>query len=376
VSAVRTDDDVRGRHGRAEPDPVVHRVLAPSASLVLAMQAVRGYPCVSLLANTAAGESMSARDERRLRVLADRALDRLDDQGLPGHGSALARTLTSLIDVAAASRTGTAVAVLGSQAASRVVTLRVPVVERQVVDHTFATRDLVRSLHRTPRHVVLVLESDRARLLDNVGGELRPAATSAFPVHSPVDLSARSREEERHAFLTLVDRRLGLFRRLHPCPLIVLGHPGVVGDYLRVSENAQRLAGVLRTHQVPTSVDHLQERTMWLIASYLASREREALALLESRASSGQVASGVHAAWLAARRERPEMLAVEPGLLLPARLSPDGDTLTLVDAVGDPDVVDDIVDELIELVLARGGWVAFVEDGHLADHGGVALTLR
>ncbi|MFR9801781.1 hypothetical protein ACL02T_05665 [Pseudonocardia sp. RS010] len=35
--------------------------------------------------------------------------------------------------------------------------LPVEVTDRCIIDPTFATRDLVRALHRTPRHVVLLL---------------------------------------------------------------------------------------------------------------------------------------------------------------------------------------------------------------------------
>lgn len=357
-------------------DGVLGQVLTPTASLVLAMQSVRGYPCVSVLVDTTPGEAMTGRDVRRLRDLADHALDRLEQAGHAGRGSRLADTLAVLVETATSARTGRAVAVLASRAVGRVVRLGIPVVERAVVDHTFATRDLVRSLHRTPRHLVLVLEPHRARLLDGGGGELRPAATGGFPTTSLLDLTRRDREEDRHEFLDQVDRRLGLFRTLHPCPLVVLGHPRVVDDYLRLARHAGRLAGAIRSDDVPTSLAGLQARIQWVMAAYLASREREALDLLASRSATSRTASGIHAAWAAARRERPEMLAVEPSLLLPARLHPDGDTLTLADQVGDPDVVDDVVDELIELVLARGGWVAFIDDGLLADHGGVALTLR
>lgn len=380
-------------HGGSEPDPtrrptarltidrslaevVLPRVLAPSPSLVLSLQTVRGYPCVSLLANTTPGETMTDTDVRRLRAMSEHALGRLDQAGHAGHGSAMAATLSDLVTAASTARTGVATAILASRAIGRVVRLAIPVAERTVVDHTFATRDLVRTLHRTPRHLILVLESHRARLLDGGAGELRPAATGAFPLHSQTDLTQRSGEEDRHTFLDLVDRRLGLFRTLHPCPLVVMGHPRVVADYLRLARHADRLAGVLRSTDVPTSVRGLQSRIKPVIVAYLASRQREALHLLESRAASAQVVSGIHAAWAEARRGQPEMLAVEPGLMLPARLDTDGETLTLTEQLGDPEVVDDIVDELIELVLARGGWVAFIEDGLLAHHDGIALTLR
>ena len=41
-----------------------------------------------------------------------------------------------------------------------------------------------------------------------------------------------------------------------------------------------------------------------------------------------------------------------------------------------PDVIDDAVDELIEIVLAKGGRVIFVDNGALAIHQRVALILR
>ena len=86
--------------------------------------------------------------------------------------------------------------------------------------------------------------------------------------------------------------------------------------------------------------------------------------------------TGVPAAWLAARHERPEMLAVEESLFYPATISDDGDFLSPADAVGADGVIDDAVDELIELALQRGAWVALTEDGALAGYDRVALTVR
>jgi len=39
-------------------------------------------------------------------------------------------------------------------------------------------------------------------------------------------------------------------------------------------------------------------------------------------------------------------------------------------------VIDDAVDEAIEMTIAKGGNVEFVEDGALAMHGRIALILR
>ena len=38
--------------------------------------------------------------------------------------------------------------------------------------------------------------------------------------------------------------------------------------------------------------------------------------------------------------------------------------------------IDDVVDELIEIVLSRGGWIALLPSGHLPEGTHLALTLR
>lgn len=76
-----------------------------------------------------------------------------------------------------------------------------------------------------------------------------------------------------------------------------------------------------------------------------------------------------------AGRSQGELLAVEEGFYYPARVSQDGERLTAATDVEHPEVVDDAVDEIIEIVLAGGGWVALVGDGRLRGRGRIALTL-
>ena len=124
----------------------------------------------------------------------------------------------------------------------------------------------------------------------------------------------------------------------------------------------------------PTS--DLVARIRPVLTDYLHSRQQEALDLLDRRTGAKRTVSGIESAWLAAQAERPEMLAVEEGYFFPARLDDGGGLLTAASDVDHPEVIDDAVDELIEMVLRRGGWVAVVDDGRLAGHDRVALTLR
>lgn len=279
--------------------------------------------------------------------------------------------------------------VVALQAVQAYPAVSVQVRDRTVIDPTFATRDLVRSLHRTPRHVVLVLTGKEARLFDGTGGTLLPTVGAAFPLRRPVRDRRRERggrdragRAERTAdphldrFLRTVDQALGAYLSLHPAPLVLVGASRVVARFRAVSRNTARLAGSLTGNHARTPLPALTRLVRPVLESYLRSRQDEALALLDRRTGAGRAVSGMRAVWLAARVERPEMLVVEQDLFYPARLSADGDLLTRAYDVDHPDVIDDAVDEVIETVLRRGGWVALAEDGALADRDRIALTTR
>ena len=355
----------------------VRRPAPPTAQQVVLLQSVRSYPCVTLLLNTAPARTMTASDEGRLRALLASAAQRLRAEGADRDGTVVAAA-EQLVDEAVASPTGTALAVFASGGMALTVPLPVEVRERVVVDPTFATRDLVRALHRTPRHLVLVLSSRDARLFEGSGDDLRPVHGTAFPM---LDTTGRDEHPSRdgrtaEAFLRTVDRALGTYLQLHPAPLVLAGPSRVLSTFSGLSRNLGRLAGQIPANVVHQPLAELAARTRPVLERYLHSRQQEALELLERRTGSARAVSGMSSAWLAARTERPEMLAVEQGLFFPARLSGDGDLLLPATDVEHPDVLDDAVDELIELVLDRGGWVALVDDGALEAHGGVALTVR
>jgi hypothetical protein len=178
------------------------------------------------------------------------------------------------------------------------------------------------------------------------------------------------------AVLRGVDLSLGAYLRLHPAPVVIVGPQTVVTTFRTHSRSLDRLAGCVYGGFDDASLGEIARRTSPVLGRYLASREQAALDLLEQRRAEHRTAEGISATWLAARVQRPEMLVVEESFRYPARLSADGDQVTPAGDFEAPDVIDDLVDELIETVLTRGGWVALAQDGRLADRGRVALTLR
>lgn len=365
----------------------------PAPSQVTRLQAEQGYPCVSLLMTTTPASRMVRDDVARLRELVTQATRRLKSEPLPGLQDLLLDELRRLTGHAAAGPTAAGIAIYASATTAEIVHLPIAVPDRVVIDPTFATRDLVRALHRAPRHVVLVLSTTEARLFIGVADTLQPALRSHFPLtvsslRSATDRHTTSRqgrpdgsrpglrEADTAAFLRVVDQALGTHLRLHPAPLILVGPERLLATFRGLSRNLTRLAGSITGSHATAPLPELVHRTRPVLDAYLHSRQEEALQLLERRANTRRVATGIAAAWLAAKRERPEMLAVEDTLVQPARLSTDGDLLIPAEDAESPDVLDDAVDELIELVLHRGGWIALVQDGALAHHDRIALTLR
>jgi hypothetical protein len=365
---------VPAQHAVTEDSP--SRLIAPAhkPGLVELLQTATGYPCVSVLMTTTPAARLDGAQAAQLRSMCEQALRRLHAEHLLGARTVIGRRLSELVDVLEDSPAGAALGLYASSAMAQAVQLTLPVVDRVVVDPSFATRDIVRSLHRTPRHLVLALAPGRADLLEGVAGSLATASASGFPLLDHATATDRAHPGETE-FLRRGDRLFASYFAAHPAPVVLLGTQPAVTRFYAVSRHLGRLAGVVTTEDGLISPEVLQ-RIREVLDGYLHSRQREALELVRRRAEENHLVSGIARAWVAARHERPEMLIVDDGLYYPARLLAGGDVLEPASDVEHPEVLDDAVDELIELVLDRGGWVALAEPGTLSSHEQVALTLR
>jgi hypothetical protein len=155
----------------------------PASAQITALQQVREYPTISLLLSTKPRPPRSpAADALRLDALAAEAVQRLRSELRPAAAAPAIGRLQTLIDQAHRGPAGHGLAVYASAGSQALIRLPMGVRDRAVVGPTFATRDLIRALHRTPRHLVLTLNAGHARLLGAAADTLLPAATSAFPM--------------------------------------------------------------------------------------------------------------------------------------------------------------------------------------------------
>lgn len=352
----------------------------PTAADVARLAAERHPMCVSLLMATTPREVMPPSDRATLRALTLDALRRLDEE--PDLRAA-AQTRAALAATIARAQTGPTdrgLAIMASPQGTHLLHLRVAPRDRVVLDPTFATRDLVRSAAEDPAFLTLVIDGRAARLLHYGQRYTRPILGHDFPMlrpvegpRAPIGTSARARQEHIRAFHKEVDSRLA--RRIDEfgLPVVLVTSERTAAEFLSLAPS-RRIAGVVRTGHANMPMADLEQVARAALAEHIRDRAAAALDTVAVRLAHGRAVAGLEAAWQAIDHADPDLLVVEHTHEAAARLSDQG--LHLVEDPEEIGVLDDAVDELIEVALARGAEVVTVPDGALARHGRLVLSLR
>jgi hypothetical protein len=350
------------------------------------------YPSVSILMPTHRAQPEMQQDPLRLKNLIEDARRRLADEVGKRPSWPLLDRLEAMREEVDWRFNQDGLALFASDDFTGWYRLPFPVEARVAVDRTFDTRDIVYALHRMPRYRVLALAERPTRLFEGTGVDLEEVRDGApFPVvrkgprglthgpDAPQMRKSRVRVTHQDAFFTEVDQALVAATEHDRLPLVVIGTERSLANFERVSANladvAVRIAGSHDDASVATIAGlawpRLQE---WLHAQRQAAIEQVGEALGARR-----LASGIDDAWNAARGGQGARLVVEEEYRQPAILHRDTGHLELIhdrEAMPQPLHLDDAIDELIEMVLDKGGEVVFVDEGALAEHARVALMLR
>lgn len=349
------------------------------------LQKPREYPAVSLLSPLQRHRPGNGDDPIRLRDLVDRVRRRLDAELGARESTPVIRRLEEGVAAIDLRNPSDGVAVFVTPAETHVLALPFTVPERVVVDSTFETRDLARGLARSPRYRVLALAEKPTRLFEGTHSTLSEIRTGGFPMFvegargEPLEsggyVTHASRTEEQHRqFFRRVDRALAELAGTEPLPIVVAGPERDLAYFDDVTEHGDWIVGRLVGSHAVTAPDRLAHLADPVVDEYLAGQRARIVLELVEAVGSARAIVGIKPVWERAVEGRGRVLVVEEDFEYPARivdggLEPAGD----VDA---PEVVDDAVDELVEIVLGEGGEVVFVEPGGLGEHGPVALLLR
>lgn len=348
------------------------------------LQSLIKIPALSILLPTHRTSPDNKQDPIRIKNLVDEAKKRLTTEFSSRELEALFKRLDLLASEINYRYTLDGLALYVSHDFAKLYYLPFTVPERVVIDQTFATRDLVYGLHRMQRYWVLLLSQASTRLIAGTGETLEEVQDANFPMQmsgpgatAPLPYHADSSylDEMHRQFFRQVDRTFGLYTQDDSLPLIVGGVDRQVSFFQEVSEQSQSIVGALSGNFDRATLSELAPDVWSIVQSVRKAHQANALEALDSAMNTRSVVSTIEEAWRLANQGRGKLLLVEKNYHVPAILTKDGG-LELVDQVGGTDIMDDAVDEVIEAVLAKGGNIALMDDGTLANHQQIALTLR
>jgi hypothetical protein len=331
--------------------------------------------CISILINTTPGRRLSQVDRQQLQAHARDVFRRLELEPDQRRAAVLTSRLQAAVEQASAAPADTALALFVADAVTHLFHLPVDVEDRVVIDPTFATRDVVRTVQSNPKFLLLHMDHRAANLFYYNQKYLQPQLSSHFPALREGRVRAGRDPERQRGFLRSVDAGLSSHLADRNLPVVLVGGDRVLGEFLRLTRNGARVAGIATGIFSRPPLTELERIGRTAIADHVADLAAAAQDTLQARLRSEHAVTGLLGCWHAAATGTPELLVVEQRFAMPARPVADGRYVEPVADGEHPEVLDDAVDDLIEKVLTTGGFVSVVPDGSLQEHGRVAMTL-
>lgn len=360
-------------------------LLATTAEHLKRLQTTTGDPLVSLVCSTSPDLQVTDLEMARLESLVERARERLELEMSSSEAQSFVLPARDAIAKLRGSRTGHGIAVFSDGKSAQAFRILTKVDDRVVVDPTFATRDLARSLAENPPYRCLVLGQETARLLVGDGDRVHEVTGGLFPMidrradergvdHRVTSLRAHGMHKRDQHLAAAFLRRVATALAAHPSshlPLFVVVAKSLAGT-LR-STTALHPAGVVVGTHEKTSAGRLQSIIRPSIDEHLLALADAAYERLQTASRSRRAAFGVQHVWTAARRSKIETLLVEESFRFPAWTTLGERHLVRAFTTEAPEVIDDAVDEIIEMVQQSGGRVCFVAPGRLGSDGVAAV---
>lgn len=351
---------------------------------IVALSQYQNSICVSLIARTHRSAPENSKDQVVVKNLLNQARERLLEVGSSREVEPILERISTLIDEVDWNHTEEGLLLFASDDFSLATQVPYPVRSRVVIDETFATRDLLFTLNRSPHYRVLVLSEKPTRLYEAFRDQVFEVKSGGFPLeHAGPGGSAslpnptyrnlsRYRDDKHREFFRQVDRRLASIQAAQPLPLVVMGVDRYLAFFRETSQHMKWVVGTVEGSYDWKSEAQISSLAWPVMERHLDSMCLQRLGELEAAVSANRYASTVDKVWRAAREGRVATLLVEEDYHFSAGVDENG---YLVEE-GAVMTMEDAVDELAELVIQRGGDVVFLPNSTLEAHQRIAAILR
>lgn len=366
--------------------------------LLVELQAQSGDPSISMtLPVYYSSPTDLAQTEVRLKNLLSQTEELLLKNREAREIAPLMSRLHALADSVDTHRRAGGIAIFANPDFGRVMYLATPLEERVIIDHNFATREIVRALLTSPRYRVLSLTEESAQLYEGRRDRLHAVENGHFPMTRGiegvetvltstygVEVSELQKAQQRD-FAERVEDSLKEISDHDPLPLALVGVERTLAsfDAATAGQTDEKFNVIARMHgnYEKVGIAELEGKLWPLVQSNLNGARERAKERLEESVGLERAAFGLAKVWEHANTGRIDTLLVERDYHETARIVEDDMPFgTLKTGVEDDNkaskTLPDAVDEIVEIVMKNSGDVVFVDPNELIEPGHIAAILR
>jgi hypothetical protein len=352
-------------------------------SVLKEIKDVLDYPSVTILLKTHRSHPENKKDSTKLRNLLKEAENRLLEEFNKREVGAVLENLKKYEDGFDHNLNLDSLVIFVNKDIANHVRLPIEVESRVIIDQNFATRDLVRALHKSEHYYILRLNLNNVQLFEAFADRpVKEVVGNGFPIENNLyntDTLKRSMGEKQdnmsREFFNRVDKTFQDFYKSHPAGLVITGADRNIAFYKEICDNDRMIMGEIKKNLDNLSTYEMVKEAWPVALDYIKQSKSEALDLLGSAVGQNKFASDLTDIWKMVNQGRGDVLLVENDFFQPAIIQQDG-SLKLAEDQNEPGVIDDIIDELMEVHLSMGGRVVFMDPGQLDNHQKIALILR
>ncbi|HLV14205.1 MAG TPA: hypothetical protein VKY41_03415 [Xanthomarina sp.] len=346
---------------------------------------IRSENCISIIMNTHRTKPDYLKDPLQLKNLIKDAENRLMADTDKKTAQNLINKIKELAEQIDHSRNIESLVLFVNEQVADYTRLPIKVVDRVVIDETFATRDLIRAMHTEANYYVLVLSQEKVRLIEASNDKVVKEFGTPFPMEnnqsfsrsSPETSIASRRSSLLAEFFNQVDKEVNILRQHNPLPVFICSMEENHSEYLKIADQPSSFFDFYLNKNQIAEKDHAIVKEAWkLVEAKLVKQNILRKSELDKAVSENKFLSDTNEIYKAIKEGRIQTLFIEQGLFQPAIIENEEIIYVTSDQRTDTDVIDDIYDELIELQMSYGGDVVFLPKDDLRQFNGFGAITR
>ena len=334
--------------------------------------------CVTILLNTHRNSPQSKKDEIVLKDLVTETENRLKEECGDKTSEIISQKLQELASNIDARYNFESLALFVNRDIAEFIRMPVKVENRVVIGNSFATRELIRMLHKEVNYYVLVLSREKARLIEAVGNKEIEEIHNGFPMENSYTIAGEGKLFKRETSLVLeffgnVNNQLDDVQHEKRLPVFICTDESNYSDYLKAANQKENISGLIEGNRDNEDPHNIVEAVWPTVEKWYKEKNQKLLSDLTKNAGKDDFETDFTEIWKAIIEGKGRVLYVKDGFVQPAKV----DENNVVKPVMDDNAnVDDIIDEMIEKNEQLGGETVFVSGDELKEYNDIVLLKR